>query len=1231
MKNSFRVLILDDSEADLLLIEKELRKTNMEFAACQVSSRPSFIRALEEFSPDVILADYRLPSFTGREALQIVRQQKGNSVPFIIVTGELDEKTAADFMQAGADDYVLKENIKQIAPALLSVLQKKQVRVEKEIAEQLSRKRGAILEAISFSAERLLRSPYLKKNIAEVLSQLGRATESAAINVFQLVDPRENSQSFSNSYFWSVDNSVNIQPENAATDIIAAEEILKIFPDLDSGKVHTVSGETLPPNIRHIFCAGAENLIVVVPIFVGNRWEGFFAYSLPTAGEEWSPAEVEALRAAAGIIGGAIQREKSEADINMLAHAIQSIQEAVCIVRPAKNIVFVNDAFTNIYGYSKDKITGQNVLCLFAEEGAPKKLKQIFLKAGKAGWQGEILCRRKDGSTLPADLSVSRLLDSEENTTAYVLIIRDLTLARQAQYALQTSKAHLSSILENTEDSIFSFDTQFRIIFLNSVFQHLFFRAFGVELRPGMNVIEYLPPEIKPEWQEVLGKSFDGKPFVYEWSYKHENRLRHFEISFHPIFESDNAQRGTAVFGREITARKQIEEQLRQQARQRKYLLDISQSVLSSLELPEVINRMHDALEQVVHIDTSGVYLADEEQGQLIPYLHASTFRFSRELQNKALSIDKSLSGFVFKTGEALLANNAHLDPRSTYPAGAKIECEHLISIPIFSNGKTLGVISINRLSDPPFNQEEFELIKLFSNHVSLAIANARLFEKTRQSEMKFRTLFEESRDVVFICDRNWKFLDMNPAGMELFGLTERGRLSDQANPEIFFPDANAFQLLNRQLIQQKFIQDYEIEMRTLHGECLDVLITANVMTDQNGEITAYRGFIRDVSEQKRMADQLRHAQRMESLGTLAGGIAHDFNNLLAIILGYSSLLEQGDMEKERLQWISSSIETAVERGASLVNQILTFARKQPSQFGAIQLNNIVTETIRLLNETFPKTIDFRMQLAENLPQINADNNQIHQTIINLCVNAKDAMENVGQLTIKTGTVAGRQLRQKFPKAEDGPYVYLSIQDTGTGINDEVKEHIFEPFFTTKPRGRGTGLGLAVVYGMIQGHHGFIDVTSHPGEGALFELFFPASDEAEPLPVKEPETAVGEGSENILLVEDEEMLQNLMKQFILSKGYGFLGARDGLSAVKLFRQKHRDIALVIMDLGLPKLGGWDAYLQMREINPEIKVVFASGYFDPKIKKQMNDLNINHSLKKPYNPKEVFKIIRQVLD
>ena len=165
---------------------------------------------------------------------------------------------------------------------------------------------------------------------------------------------------------------------------------------------------------------------------------------------------------------------------------------------------------------------------------------------------------------------------------------------------------------------------------------------------------------------------------------------------------------------------------------------------------------------------------------------------------------------------------------------------------------------------------------------------------------------------------------------------------------------------------------------------------------------------------------------------------------------------------------------------------------------------------------------------------------------------------------------------------------------------------------------------------MIESHHGFIDATSRPGEGALFELYFPASDEPETPPETEPETIVAEGSENILLVEDEEMLQELMKQFILSKGYGFLAARDGLSAVDLFRQKHREIALVIMDLGLPKLGGWEAYLQMKKIDPQIKVVFASGYFDPKIKKQMNQLNINHSLKKPYNPKEVLKIIREVL-
>jgi signal transduction histidine kinase/ActR/RegA family two-component response regulator len=404
-------------------------------------------------------------------------------------------------------------------------------------------------------------------------------------------------------------------------------------------------------------------------------------------------------------------------------------------------------------------------------------------------------------------------------------------------------------------------------------------------------------------------------------------------------------------------------------------------------------------------------------------------------------------------------------------------------------------------------------------------------------------------------------------------------------------------------------------------------------LRDANGTVYAVCGVLTDVTEQKLLGEQLRQAQKLESLGTLAGGIAHDFNNILGIILGHASILKPHQEEPKKLQESVDSITKAVQRGTNLVRQLLTFARKTDVLFESVNLNAVVEELVRMLRATFPKNIEFSLQLDPDLPLVTADANQLHQALLNLSVNARDVMPQGGTLSLSTSVVPGTHVNERFAEAIEEHYVRVGVGDTGSGMDEQTKKRIFEPFFTTKGIGRGTGLGLAVVYGVVNSHHGFVDFESEMGRGTTFHLYFPVAKGEiagkEPL-VQEPAEISG-GDEVILVVEDEEALVALLNQMLRSKGYHVLTAADGVEALEIYKQQADEIALVLTDLGLPRLGGWDLVKEIRKVNPRTKIVVASGYFDPNARSEMIRAGALDFVQKPYVPQEVLKRVRQVID
>jgi PAS domain S-box-containing protein len=436
-------------------------------------------------------------------------------------------------------------------------------------------------------------------------------------------------------------------------------------------------------------------------------------------------------------------------------------------------------------------------------------------------------------------------------------------------------------------------------------------------------------------------------------------------------------------------------------------------------------------------------------------------------------------------------------------------------------------------------------------------------------------------------------------------------------------------------------IRDDRGEILKWFGTCTDIddqkrgnERLEKTVADRTQELQqANAAILRDMEERRKLEEQLLQAQKMESIGVLAGGIAHDFNNILNIIQGYASVLSGEGVESKQMDESLAIISETVQRGAILVQQLLTLARKSSIHLESVSLNGLIEGLISLISQTFPKTIELNSRLEADLPPILADSNQIEQALLNLCVNASDAMPDGGNLTFETKSVDGRSL-QGLGDVLEPRYVYIEVSDTGKGIEESARERIFEPFFTTK-KSQGTGLGLSVVYGIVKNHNGLIDVKSRPMSGTAFRLYFPISDSEktadEPIVKPDIDPAPVSGAATVLVVEDEKNMLSLLEKVLLQQGYQVFTATDGEKALEIYQHHNGTIDVVLLDIGLPKLAGEDVLRKMKQQNPGVKVVIASGYLEPELKAKMDQAGVQYFLPKPYLPDKVVKILQRAIE
>jgi two-component system cell cycle sensor histidine kinase/response regulator CckA len=557
---------------------------------------------------------------------------------------------------------------------------------------------------------------------------------------------------------------------------------------------------------------------------------------------------------------------------------------------------------------------------------------------------------------------------------------------------------------------------------------------------------------------------------------------------------------------------------------------------------------------------------------------------------------------------------------------------ESVALVPIRAQGETFGLFQFNDRREGRFTAERISLLEDLVDHVAITLAKLRADEALRQSEKRYRSLFENMQEGYAYCRMideeggapDFIYLDVNDAFVKLTGLKDVvGKKVTEIIPGIRASNPEMFEIYGR------VSSTGRAEKAEIYVDPLKTWFSLSAFSPVRGYFVSV---FDNITERKKLEEQLRQSQKMEAVGQLAGGIAHDFNNLLTVINGYAELLQNRIDEGSPLRRNVDEIHHAGERAASLTRQLLAFSRRQVLQPKVLDMNGVISNLGKMIHRLIGENIELRTLLRPDLGSVLADPGQVEQVLLNLAVNARDAMPAGGTLVLETANVVlDESFAREHPGLLPGPHVLLSVSDTGTGIPREIREHIFEPFFSTKERGKGTGLGLSTVYGIVKQSNGHISVYSEIGKGTIFKVYLPRVEgKIQGVPSASPAGSL-QGDETVLLVEDESSVRGVIEKVLSGNGYRVLLACDGSEAIRVSGEHEGRIDLLVTDVVMPGMGGREVASRLETARPGLKVLLMSGYSENVISHHgVLEAGLAF-LQKPFTTDALLRKVREVLD
>ncbi len=768
-------------------------------------------------------------------------------------------------------------------------------------------------------------------------------------------------------------------------------------------------------------------------------------------------------------------------------------------------------------------------------------------------------------------------------------MISDVTERKRAETELRESEASYRGLFNSVTDAIYIQDTDGRFLDVNDGAVKMYGYSRNQLIgqtpefvaAPGRNDMSYI--------QNCLRAAFGGTPQRFEfWG-------RRLDGS---VFPKDVRLFRGMYFGKEvviamaqdITEQKAAEEALRKNEEDLQRILD---SIPAMVWYKDLDNRILAANRGVA--DMEGIPI-QELQGrscwELYPEDQARRF-YEEDLE-------------VIRSGQPRLGiQEIHTAKRT-----GRMYWLEVSKVPVFNrNREMIGIIAF-----------AIDITERKKAEEALLIQTAR-----------FRQLFENSPLGIVLLDNQDRIIEVNAGFQDIFQYAPDEVLGKKIN-DIIVPETLKDEGADLSEQTQRGIIVYKETVRKRKDGSLADVYIYGVPVFIGGQQEGIYGIYADQSERKRLERQLIQVQKMESIGTLSGGIAHDFNNVLAVVLSTAELIRKRVRDNPDLVELAEMIISSAFRGKSITQQLLLFARAEDSVFRPVELTQIVREAVQLLEHSLPKTIHIETVIGAEHDMILADPSHIHQIILNLAINARDAMPSGGTLTLGLRTALPGELEKHFSEIPKDDFVVLYVSDTGTGIDKSILNRIFDPFFTTKEQGKGTGLGLSIVHGIVKNHKGYISVESEPGKGSVFYMYFPAH-KAASVSVPKPENGacIPEGKETILIVDDEPALRESLAEILQWSGYEVIKAESGLSALNIFKIQKEKINLVITDIGMPVMDGIRLFEQMKAVDPDVKVLVATGYQGETSTDNLLRKGVVDILTKPYAAMEILQRVRRALD